>query len=427
MADVRRAAGVAASTAAVVSCILPATPSVATTACSYFDFRASGYHSLTRMVRVDLPSGAVSDLGRLDHRVLAAGYSRAQDLVYAIVSGGLLRRPRLVTITRGATVTDLGEVRHGVGGLADAEAGAVVGSQFYVRDHLRLYTIDIGPGSPTYGRVVRAVQLPVVGYEVDDFGADPSSGVLYGVATWGRVAQLVTLSPATGAVRVVTPVAGIPWQDGYSSVVVSGSTVYAEHTGHGRASELYRIGLDGSSTKLASGPSLADTDAAGCLAPATPPPPPTSPPPKPPPTPPPPTPPPPPPPTPPPPPGTPTPTSTSRPTPTPRPTPTRHPTPAPPKPPSTPHPRPTQTPTPTPRPTSTPTQPDLPPPSKPPTRTPSRPAPVTDFAVAPQAAAAPKPHDRNVQVLRRWSLATLLVILSGGAAMAAQRRMRRRR
>ncbi|GAA1115741.1 hypothetical protein GCM10009630_11590 [Kribbella jejuensis] len=411
---------------AVACCVLPVAPSAAATGCSYFDFRAGGYLSLTRMVRVDLPSGAVSDVGRLDYRVLAAGYSRTQNLVYAIVSGGLLRRPHLVTITRSAAVAALGEVRHGVGGLADAEAGAVVGSQFYVRDHLRLYTIDIGPGSSTYGRVVRAVHLPVLGFEVDDFAADPSSGVLYGVATWGRVAQLVTLSPATGAVRVVTAVPGIPWQDGYSSVVVSGSSVYAEHTGHGRASELYRIGLDGSSGKLTSGPRLADTDAAGCLQQAAPPPPP-APPPAPPPT------------LPPPPPTSPPPTTAPTPpatspapppptrTPTPKPTPTPRPTPTPSKP-TTPHPPPlpTHTPTRTPPASSRPTQRDLPPPSKSPSPTPTHPAPATDFAIA-RPAATPKPSDHTVQVLRRWSLATLLVILSGGAAMAAQRRMRRRR
>jgi hypothetical protein len=45
--------------------------------------------------------------------------------------------------------------------------------------------------------------------------------------------------------------------------------------------------------------------------------------------------------------------------------------------------------------------------------------------IVPQVATVPKPVDHTVQVLRRWSLATLLVVLTGGAAMAAQRRMRR--
>jgi hypothetical protein len=46
------------------------------------------------------------------------------------------------------------------------------------------------------------------------------------------------------------------------------------------------------------------------------------------------------------------------------------------------------------------------------------------ISIAPQRADVPKPVDRTVQVLRRWSMATLLVVLTGGAAMAAQRRMR---
>jgi hypothetical protein len=49
------------------------------------------------------------------------------------------------------------------------------------------------------------------------------------------------------------------------------------------------------------------------------------------------------------------------------------------------------------------------------------------MAITRPVAAVPKAEDHTVQVLRRWSLATLLIILSGGAAMAAQRRMRRRR
>jgi hypothetical protein len=46
------------------------------------------------------------------------------------------------------------------------------------------------------------------------------------------------------------------------------------------------------------------------------------------------------------------------------------------------------------------------------------------ISVAAQVAATPEPEDRTVQVLRRWSLATLLMVMVGGAAMAAQRRMR---
>jgi hypothetical protein len=45
--------------------------------------------------------------------------------------------------------------------------------------------------------------------------------------------------------------------------------------------------------------------------------------------------------------------------------------------------------------------------------------------IAPQTAATPLPEDHTVRVLRRWSLATLLMVMIGGATMAAQRRMRR--
>ncbi|MEU4195345.1 hypothetical protein AB0E69_25825 [Kribbella sp. NPDC026611] len=411
MGEVRRSLAALASVSGVV-CFLFAVPSSAAAGCSFLDFESSGFHSLSRLVRVELPSGARSEVGRLEYQVQAAGYSRSQDLVYGIATrdhdGWLLRKPVLVSMTRSGVVTDLGPIRTGVGGLADPIAGAVVGGRFYVRDHLRLYTVDL-----TQRKVVQSVHLSVLGLEVEDFGADPSSGVLYGISTWGHVAKLVTVSPASGSVHEIAQVPGIPWQDGYSSVVVTPTAVYAAHTGHVRQSELYRIGYDGSSSKLAAWPAVANSDAAGCLTETTPPPP------------------------------TPHPTPRPTPKPSPKPRPTTHPKPTPPPKP-TPSPthstKPTPTPTPAPTPSPTPTAPAVlppprtPPPSKPtptpaptPHPTPTKVTPPTDFAIARPAAAAPRAQDRTVQVLRRWSLATLLVMLSGGAAMAAQRRMRARR
>lgn len=397
--------------------VVLAAPSSATAACSFLDFESSGFHSLSRMVRVDSSGGRV-EVARLGYQVQAAGYSRARDRVYGIATrdrhGWLLRRPVLVSITRAGTVTELGPVRAGVGGLADPEGAAVVGSRMYVRDHLRLYTIDLDRQ-----QVVASVHLSMLGLEVDDFGADPASGTLYGISTWGHVPKLVRISPATGDVRVVSEIHGIPWQDSYSSVVATSSAVYAVHAGHLHSSELYRITLTGAATKVATFSSQADTDAAGCLSVAAPPPPPTTP--------------------------TPTPRPTPTPTPTPHPTPTHKPTH---KASPTPTPTPTRQAVPTPRPTPTPTQTPtptptrattapavvVPPPTIPPTP-PPRPRPTpprvipppADIAVTRPVAAVPKGEDHTVQVLRRWSLATLLIILSGGAAMAAQRRMRRRR
>ncbi|MDX6259303.1 MAG: hypothetical protein QOH84_991 [Kribbellaceae bacterium] len=412
----RASAGAAAFVLAGLTTVLVAGSSDAAAGCSMLQFQTAGYSSLSRLARVELPSGRSTDLGRLDYQINAAGYSKGQDLVYGIAtrdrSGWLRRRPHLVTVDRRGAVTDLGQVRVGVGGVADPTAGAVAGSRLYLRDGHRLYTMDIDPGSPTYKSVVNVVHLsPVLtALSVDDFAVNPSDGLLYGISTSGPKARVVSLDPQRGKVRVVATVRGIPGRDSYSSVVMSGGTLYAVRTGYGSQSHLYRVGLDGSSTSLATLPASVSSDAAGCLynapQPAPPlPPTPTSPRPTPTPTP------------------KPTPTATPSPTPIPTPTPTRRPS-------ARPTPTPTRTPTPSPTPTPVadvplvPPAPTTPTPTPTPTPRPIRPTP-SEITIAPQTAAIPPPADRTVQVLRRWSLATLLVVLTGGATMAAQRRMHR--
>jgi hypothetical protein len=380
--------------------------------CEILLVRSSGPNSLSVLSRVDLPSGESTDLGRLDYQVNAMGYSRDQDLVYGIARHGW--RPHLVTLDRRGAVADLGPVREGAGGIADPTAGAVAGSRLYLRDRHRLFTVDIDPESSTYKQVLRVVRpSPLwLTMSVDDFAVSPGDGLLYGVSTFGAVAKVVRIDPGTGGTRVVSEVRGVPAQDSYTSVVMTDSrSVVAIHTGHGRRTQVFRIGFDGSSTELASWAAAAGSDAAGCL--KQPLPPPTLPPPT----------------------RTPTPPPTRPPTPTPTPTPTPSPSPSPtptPSPSATPTPSPTPTPTPTPSPTPTPTPTprpsarQLPPPLLPPPTPRPRVRPTPELIrIVPQAAATPKPADRTVQVLRRWSLATLLVVLTGGAAMAAQRRMRR--
>jgi hypothetical protein len=400
-------AGSAALLLASLTTVLVVSESSAASECEILLVRSSGHNSLSGLSRVSLPSGAATDLGRLDFQVNALGYSRSQDLAYGIASrdrnGWLGRRPHLVTIDRRGAVADLGPVREGAGGIADPTAGAIAGSRLYLRDQHRLFTMDIDPGSSTYKKVVRVVRpSPVwLTMSIDDFAY--SGGLLYGISTFGLSAKLVSIDPQTGVSKIITTIPGLPALDSYTSVVMLDSrNLVAIHTGHGQRTRTFRISFDGSSTELSSAPPATTTDAAGCLSQAAPPPPPPPPPPTPPPTPPPPR---------------PTPTLTPKPSPTPTFTPAPKPTP-----------RPTPTPVRTPTPTPTPRQELPPPPPEPPTPTPApprvRPSP-TEITIAPQVASTPKPADHTVQVLRRWSMATLLVVLTGGAAMAAQRRMRR--
>ncbi|WP_237706552.1 DUF6923 family protein [Kribbella flavida] len=395
--------------------------------------------SLSRLRRVELPSGRVTELGKLDYLVDAMGYARSQDLVYGIASrdrhGWLHRRPHLVTINRQGLVRDLGEVRRGVGGVAAPTAGAVAGHRLYLRDGLRLFTMDIDPDSTTYKSVLRVVRLkPVLGaLTVDDLAADPVSGFLYGISTVGAgPAKVVSVDPGSGTVRAVADVRGVPSTASYTSVVLSGRALYAVHTRPGSRSRAVRIALSGEVREVTSWEPVWTGDAAGCLQQVpTPPPPPPTPTPRPPTASPP-----------------PSPTQTPRPPsppptvrpPSPPPPGVRPPSPRPPnaRPPSStppnrrpvspgPSPRPTAT-TPLPTPTEAAELPVRPTPSPTPRPT-SRPLPplVTPpvVSVAPRMAAVPEEPDDTVLVLRRWSLATLLMILTGAAAMAAQRRMRR--
>jgi hypothetical protein len=89
------------------------------------------------LLRVDTGTGARTELAALGYRVDAIGYASQQNLVYGIATrddgrwfgdGG-----DLVSISPQGALVDLGPVRGAFGGLSDASAGAVIGSQLYLR------------------------------------------------------------------------------------------------------------------------------------------------------------------------------------------------------------------------------------------------------------------------------------------------------
>lgn len=345
--------------------------------------------------RVDVVTGARTELGGLSMRVNAVGYAQARGLAYGVGVHGLgsLGIAHVVTVGHDGRLTDLGPLRAGgplgipLGGLLlTATAGAVVGDRLYLVDGHVMYTVDIGPASPHYLRVVGRVRLhtapllPIWLADVDDLDVGPG-GLLYGVAVGLlQPATIVAVDPGTGAVRRIAG-SGLPASARYGSVVVVGGALHVIANNVGGRSRLYRVALDGSATvELASWPAVAASDAAGCLRAAAPPP--TSPPPSPPPVPPP---------------------STSRPAP-------------PPAVPSTTSP-----------PTSAPTAP-------PPAGTGPGSPPAVVVPVSPRRGAVARPANLAVErrakdevaELRRWAITTVLFILVG-AGVAANLSARGRR
>jgi hypothetical protein len=336
--------------------------------CDAFEVYTPKHGSSSTVVRLSLPGGTATEIRRFGNELNAIGYSSKQNLLY-----GVSTRSQVVTIDRGGNAVVRGKV-HGVG---DATAGAISGSTLYLRDGLKLVSLDIDPASPTYLQITRWKWLSWHA-DVDDFDFG-SDALLYGVTSTGTV---VSIDPVRGKVRVVAEPKALP-HGTYGAVLMSpGRVLYAINNRSHGMSRLYRIPLDApqSAAEIAAFPAADVTDAAGCMpAPRIvdpPVPPPTPPPPSPPP-----------------------PSATQRPAPpAPRP------------------PAPTTTTTPPPPAIRAPGPlPPLPPPA-------STPKPKKSPPPSARPIAAPVPPDTDKK--RRWALTTMVLLLGGGAATAAAARRR---
>ncbi|GGP71123.1 hypothetical protein [Saccharothrix coeruleofusca] len=215
------------------------------------------------LVRVDLPSGAATPVAVLGERVNAIGYSAPQDLVYGVAESG-----RVVAFDRAGNQRQLPS-RHSLP-LRAAVAGAVVGERLVVRSGLQLLSVDVDPASANYLRVVRETWLHPEALAVDDFDADPVTGLLHGVASGQHgKAHVVAIDPAGGAVRTVPGTGELPGGPDYGSVALGrdGALYTTSNRHHGR-STLWRVALDGSGAvvRLGSGPEFRTLDSSGCLA-----------------------------------------------------------------------------------------------------------------------------------------------------------------
>jgi hypothetical protein len=337
--------------------------------CDAFEVYTPKHGSSSTVVRLSLPDGAASEIRKFGNELNAIGYSGSQNLLY-----GVSTRSQVVTIDRGGTAVVRGKV-HGIG---DATAGAVSGSTLYLRDGLKLVSLDINPGSPTYLQITRWKWLSWLA-DVDDFDFG-SDALLYGVTSTGTV---VSIDPVRGKVRVVSKPHVLPYGT-YGAVLMSpGRVLYAINNRSRGMSRLYRIPLNApqSAAEIAAFPAADVTDAAGCMTPPpiVEPPAPPSPPPVPPPPPPP---------------------ASQRPVP---------PAPRPPAPTTTTTPPPPAIRAPVPLPPLPPVPPAKPKPKKSP---PPSARPI----------AAPVPPDTEKK--RRWALTTMVLLLGAGAATATAVRRR---
>ncbi|MGW5053373.1 DUF6923 family protein [Actinokineospora sp. NPDC004072] len=146
------------------------------------------------LFRVDLASGAMTRVRTLDRRVDAIGYHRGQGLAYG-VSGG-----NVVSLTPDGVLTDLGPVPQ----VRGASAGTVMGDLLVVRVGSVLRSVSIDPRSPRFLSVVASVRLrpAALPHAIDDF--DVRDGLLYGVSARSRFfGHVVSIDPATGRMREV--------------------------------------------------------------------------------------------------------------------------------------------------------------------------------------------------------------------------------
>nr|WP_052477882.1 hypothetical protein [Kibdelosporangium sp. MJ126-NF4]CEL14697.1 PxORF73 peptide [Kibdelosporangium sp. MJ126-NF4]CTQ96673.1 PxORF73 peptide [Kibdelosporangium sp. MJ126-NF4] len=340
-------------------------------ACEAFQVYTPKHGSMSTLVRLSLPSGTGTELRKFGVELNALGYSPSQNLLY-----GVSRGSRVVTLDRSGNVVDRGKV-YGIGW---ATAGAISGSTLYLRDGLRLLSLDVNPASPTYLKVVRTKWMSWL-VTVDDWDFGPDA-LLYGVTSFGDV---VSVNPVNGKVSYVGKHHALPFGTYGAVLMAPGRVLYAINNRSKGKSRLYRIPLAApqNAVEVASYAPADTTDAAGCL---------TAPPVVEPPAPPPPVPP--------------------RP-PVPPPTTTR------PTPPRTTPPRTTPPPTTTTPPVRQVIQPPPPPPPVPPPT--SKPRRSTPPPTAKPTAAPAKP---DTEKKRRWALTTIVLIFGAGAAATLARRHR---
>lgn len=255
----------AVGSASALVCLLATTPAPAAAdpGCEVLQVRVAGANGPTTVHRVRLPGNSTTRLGRLPFRLDAVGYAATQDLVYGMASGR-----RVIVIDGYGRMRDLGVPNRGGGARlpTGAEAGAIDGTNWYLRSGSRLYTVDVDPGSRDYLRVVRVRQLrPARLAGVADFATGERGGRLRAVTVSGRGDVIaVSMNPADGSIRP-EPSVQLPAALSFDSIVVGpDGTLYAAARKRGGGT-WFAISGSGAVRTVGSVPDSARGDAAGCL------------------------------------------------------------------------------------------------------------------------------------------------------------------
>lgn len=230
-----------------------------------YQVRTVRKHRSSTLDAIDPDTGQVRRSTGLKYAVNAIGYDAGQGLFVGVATrreghpigdGG-----HLVTITPEGETRDLGPVRGA--SVAGAYSGTAVDGHLLLHLDGHLVAVDVRPQSPTFRTVVRRLDLPRLP-SFGDWDARPGDGGLYAVSTQGRgPSRLVRVDPASGAVTE-TPVPDLPGNGFFGAVAFDDGGTHLYATDNNHASTLWRIGLDGTATKLARGSGLLGSDAAWC-------------------------------------------------------------------------------------------------------------------------------------------------------------------
>jgi GEVED domain len=205
-------ASTAASTVASGSVTSPAGVAVTPAVVAVTPTCRNGFYVISgaSLLRYDEVSNRYLTVATLPKYVNALAYAPGQALFYGIAGS------RIVTIDAGGHLVDRGAAPHGTSG---AYVGAIAGNAWFLRSGGAMSVLSIDRSSSAYLHVTAVVPVHIDG-ELGDWDVNPSDGRLYGIASGGGPARLISVDPQTGAVTVSAHPSGLPAQGNYGAIAI---------------------------------------------------------------------------------------------------------------------------------------------------------------------------------------------------------------